>query len=408
MTRYSRLETVVRSLDFQKDEGHLLRDIPESAWPELLQLTDEARLTLPLGIRCRRWLPPAVQERVAENLAHNRERHKKVVADWLQADAALRTRSAEYIVLKGLTQWPYYCDSPEHRPQYDLDLYCSMPSIDAAQAAVATLGFEAIRPSRGQAVDHLPAMIRRTGYSWTGDFFDPNLPLVVELHFRFWDSEQESFQVRSAAEFWERRTTRMVDGLEIPALHPVDALSYATWHAVRHLVRGDLRPYHIYEIAHFLDRTQKDESFWREWEQTYRGALEVAEGIAFRLAREWFGCRMNSVATAQIARLPIHVQRWFGLFAFSPIRAVEELNKDEIFLHLSLVPRKYRLRIAFQRILPMNPPRVVLEAHLPAVTPRLKMRRIWFRMRFLASRASRHLRALWPVLRSAVRWWRAA
>ena len=37
--------------------------------------------------------------------------------------------------------------------------------------------------------DHLPALIRKTGWEWRGDFFDPEIPTAIELHHRFWNSQ---------------------------------------------------------------------------------------------------------------------------------------------------------------------------------------------------------------------------
>ena len=46
------LLTVVRALRFDENRRREeLRTIPEAQWPALLRLTDEAQLTLPLGIR---------------------------------------------------------------------------------------------------------------------------------------------------------------------------------------------------------------------------------------------------------------------------------------------------------------------------------------------------------------------
>ena len=55
--------------------------------------------------------------------------------------------------------------------------------------------------------------------------------------------------------------TRDVEGLPIPTLHRADGLSYTTWHLARHLLRGDVRAYHVYELAHFLQQY---------WQQTIR------------------------------------------------------------------------------------------------------------------------------------------
>jgi hypothetical protein len=251
-------------------------------------------------------------------------------------------------------------------------------------------------------------MIRKTGYQWRGGYFDPELPLAVELHFQFWDAAREHFEVRSADSFWSRRTSGRVGDTTFSALHPVDCLSYATWHVVRHLVAGNLQLYHVYELAHFLTRTQHQDSFWQEWEQVTSGDAGIPERIALRLAVEWFGCEMHPVVQESIRKLPANVSRWFSLFAHSPVLALQNRNKDELFLHLSLVRGKSdRFRIASQRIFPRNPPVMVLDAHTPLPDRGLKLRRVAFRGKFIGKRALHHLKSLLPVIRSTVRWLRA-
>jgi hypothetical protein len=306
-----------------------------------------------------------------------------------------------------LSHWPFYGDDPAHRPQYDFDVYCPGDSILRARDAIVALGYEPLEERDGPKTDHLPALIRRTGFEWRGDYFDPALPLTVELHHRFWNRARESFAVRNSDGFWRRRTVRTVGDLEISALHPVDCLTYATWHVARHLVRGDLRIFHAYEIACFLHNMSGDEVFWQEWGAIYADQPATAEGIAFRLATEWFGCNVHPIARRTIERLPEQVDRWFRLFGDSPLRAQERPNKDELFLHLALVEaRTDRIRIAAQRIFPRNPPAVVLDAHSTATGGGIAIRRAAFRAAFLARRAARHAVALWPVTRSALRWWR--
>src|SRR5579862_649390 len=132
---------VVRSLSFTRDRTSELRDIPVADWPKLLALTDRSQLTLPLAVRGRHQVPAQVQERLAGNLRNNAIRHACVLEGYQQVAAALSHEGVEFIVLKGLAQWPHYSDNPRHRPQYDLDLYCPSHAIEPAYDAIRSLGY---------------------------------------------------------------------------------------------------------------------------------------------------------------------------------------------------------------------------------------------------------------------------
>jgi len=400
------LQTVRRSLSLGEDRRSDLRSIPDSEWGKLLGLTDRSQLTLPLAVRCRHELPEWVQERVTGNLLNNAIRHDRTLEAYQEVDRALTSKGVDFMVLKGFAQWPHYCDDLRHRPQYDLDLYCPPDAIEPALEAIQSLGYEPFGRKARTATDHLPPLIRMTGWRPKGEYYDTEMPLTVEIHFRFWDEENERFGVGTADNFWERRVRREIQGLSVPTVNRFDGLSYVTWHLVRHLVRGDVRAYHVYELAHFLQRTADDHAFWRNWRE--RKSSTLVEAIAFRLAVGWFECPTHPVVQELCQALPASVRRWFDLFAFSPLKALEHPNKDELFLHWCLVKGwPARLQIAKQRLLPVRFNPVIVDAHVPAPDWRLRLKRGAFGTWFMTRRAFHHVRTLAPLMWNGVRWRRA-
>jgi hypothetical protein len=404
---------VLEALRFHGGSADGLRKIPENVWPAVVKATDSAHLTLALGVRCRESLPEFVRRRIENNLATNVVRYDRLVAAHSEITEALSSRSIEYVVLKGLAQWPCYADDPRQRPQYDIDLYVPDQSRSAATKAMRELGYSPVNNTPDPGADHLPVMIRRTGWTWCGDYFDPDMPASLELHFRFWNRETMRFDVGDLTSFWQRRLVRNVGGFELPTLDPVDGLSYSALHLLRHLLGGDLRLRHVYEIAHFLERSADDDAFWSRWREYGLPLCRVAEGIAFRLAADWFHCNRHPRAQGAIEQLPEPVHRWFKLFASSPELAFGKPDlafgkndKSELWLHFCLLNRaKDRCAIALRRLFPVRRARVVVDAHVPEMTAALRMKRIAGEASFLAVRALRHLRALAPVIRSAYLWW---
>ena len=400
------LLTVLRSLSLGQDRRSELRGIPDGEWRRLLELMDRSQLTLPMAVRCRRELPEWVQKRLAGNLQNNAIRHDRTLVAYQEVARVLRSRSVEFMVLKGFSQWPHYCDDLRNRPQYDLDLYCPPEAIEPALEAIQSLGYEPFGRKAKTATDHLPPLIRMTGWRPNGDYYDTEMPLTIELHFRFWDEENERFGVDNADGFWERRVRREIRGLAVPTLNGYDGLSYTTWHLVRHVVRGDVRAYHVYELARFLQRTADDDLFWHDWRE--RKSSTLVEAIAFRLAIDWFDCPAHPIVQELCQALSASVRRWFDLFAFSPLKALEHPNKDELFLHWCLVKGwPARLQVAKQRLLPVRFNPVIVDAHVPAPDWRLRLRRRVFGTWFMARRAFHHARTLAPVMWNGVRWRRA-
>jgi len=399
------LRKVIRSLDFQQDNRAELFAIHESEWPSLLQLTDRAHITLPLGIRCRDYLPQPVRDRIDGNLANNILRQNRLLDEYRMIAGVLLGQQIDFVVLKGLSHIaPYYADELSHRPQYDIDLYCPPNYLEAARDSMTRAGFLPIRAQR-RRTDHLPSMMRDTNWKWRGDYYDPDLPLTVELHFRFWDPATERLTVQCIENFWRRRTSVIIRGMEVPVLDMADGVSYAALHLVRHLLRGDVRVYHAYELARFLHYTANDEKFWRDWLDGRAMPAYRLEAVAFRLAAQWFGCRFHPIVGQAVNSLPLKVARWFDLFGDSPLE-LEKPNKDELFLHLCLLENATdRFSILTRRLFPVRAPKLVDpsspdDRRTIVSICRAALRQTLFALR----RALHHLRTTVPLIRSLFRW----
>ncbi len=68
--------------------------------------------------------------------------------------------------------------------------------MPAALRNLQGLGYEATSHTSDPGADHLPVMIRRTGWKWRGDYYDPDMPPSLELHFRFWNPEYDAIRRR--------------------------------------------------------------------------------------------------------------------------------------------------------------------------------------------------------------------
>jgi len=400
---------VLQALRFNDRSTAALAAIPRYAWPPLLHAADTEGLTLPLGLRCRGSLPAMVEARIAHNLENNAARHERLSACYAEVAAALQARGIPFVLLKGLSKTRYYVDDLRYRPQYDIDIYCPETFLASARETIDGLGYEAVRVTPHSGSDHLPRMIRKTGWKWREDYFDPDMPVAIELHFQFWNEASEGFSAGDLNPFWNRRVVRDVAALQLPAMGEVDALTYSALHLVRHLLHGALQFQHIYEMAHFLESSAADHRFWSEWEESGLVSCRVVEGIAFRLAAEWFHCSLHPAASRAVATLPNPVQIWFQLFGTSPTLTAAHPGKNELLLHLCLVPgSRDRRRIAMRRLFPIRRGRVVRDAGASrAGGARMKLQGVFYEAAFMLRRAAFHTRSLAAMAWSGFRWWRA-
>jgi MFS family permease len=368
-------------------------------WPAVLDFCDRSSLTLLYGAVAAESLPDFVRERIAVNLTENTERVRRVRALQDQVTEWLGAAGIQFIFLKGTTQSPHFVSDPRLRPQGDVDLFCPPDDARRAWNLLIERGYEPVEKPGDHATDHLPALVRKTGWEWRGgSHFDPEIPLAIEVHLQFWDERTERLRAPGVEEFWARRIGQ--------ALDTPDALAYTTMHMLRHLLRGSARACHVYEIAWFLEHHAGDAPFWNRWRELHAPELRRLEAIAFRLAREWYGCALGLVAEEEVAALPARVGEWFEVFAFSPLESEFHPNKDELWLHLALLDSaRDKLAVVRRRLLPPLPGPVdavcIPKDQLTLGRRLLKYART---ARFLAGRAVFHTRALAALLRSGARW----
>ncbi len=387
---------MLEALQFSSPDPAGLAELSSEEWKKALAFADSAQLTLPLGLTSREHLPEWVRRRIDKNLAQNAERWQRTKTGFQEIAAAFETAGLEFAILKGFSHCPRFIDHPWRRWQSDTDLLFRQDDVHLARDAALGLGYEPASGFERHPIDHLPVMVRKTEWQWRGDYFDVEMPLSLELHYRLWDEQTECFGPEGLEQFWSRRQKRELDGLQFTALHPVDALANSALHLLRHLLRGDLRPSHVYELASFLHRNLEDASLWDEWVEWHPESLRNLEAISFATAQHWFDCRMPLMALQQIERLPRDVARWLAMYSGSPLSRIFHPNKDELWLHWSLLDSPTgRFAVLRRRLLPRQLP--------PRVSP---MSAGQYRS-YLFSRWRYHLGALPSVAWSAAHWFLA-
>ena len=394
---------ILAALRFSTPAPGLLRHISDAEWKSTLDFADRASLTLFLGALYRDYLPAWVSERITRNIAGNTERIGRLRAALIEIAAAFDARNIDYLLLKGFSHENDYAPDPYLRVGYDLDLFAPADSLPHAHQTLRAMDYVPLEGTDDALADHYPPLIRKTGWEFRGDFFDPEIPGCVDLHYRFWDPETERFAAPGVDQFWERRIQQ--DG--IPVLDAADRLAYASLHLLRHLFRPPVRPLHVYELAYLLETKSTDDDFWDRWRDLHSERLRSLQAVAFRLAESWFGCRLPPAVAEQVERLPPEVLLWFDRYAASPIEAGFRPNKHELWLHLALLDSPRDRRDVFvRRVFPASLPGPMEPQHVPDEHYTLAMRaRHGLRYTsYVARRFLHHIRSVPLVLAHGLIW----
>lgn len=399
---------VFAALHLRDPRPEALARLTESEWRAALDFCDRSRLTLELRASAREAMPAWVRDRTDRDAEKNLQRLAAIENTYRALAFSLASAGVEFLALKGVTHPALFGLRRETRAQYDIDLFSPREQVHAACVALRDLGYEPVRALENFPTDHLPVLVRKTGWQWRGDYFDTDMPLSVDLHFQFWNEPLEHLPAPGTDEFWTRRSTLPIAGLDLPMLDPADALGYAALHALRHLLRGSLSPNHVYEIASMLDTLSEDNSFWERWRRLHPPQLRQLEAVLFRLAAEWFGPRLAEAVTEEIGRFSPATQVWFEEFAASPACVPFDSNKNELWLHCSLAPsRRAAWSLAARRLLPRNLPPRAAAMYVPdaQITWRRRVRGVLSYVTYTTGRIRHHLAALPKTASSGMRWW---
>jgi hypothetical protein len=348
----------MQALQLHGADAALLRTLPDEDWRHLLPMLDRARLTLPLAEQPHSGFPCWVEERLSSNLADTAQNWQHVQRAYREAEAALDAKGVEYLVLKGFTQAPDFVPRPELRRQSDIDFYVPPGQIAAAVAGLRQIGYAPCHEEEAyQHADHIPTLVRFGTWKWRGNWYDPDAPPAIEIHFCLWNNSVSSIAIPDVDGFWKRRRFRACGELIFPALHHVDHLAYFALHILRDTFNEESRAGRVRELGTFLDKYARNDAFWKEWTAMYSPRLRSMQATVFSLAVAWFSCRVSDTARSEIDSLPPKVRAWIERCGCTPLEAQFRRTRDGRLLQsLFAETSEARKKILWKALIPSRLP----------------------------------------------------
>lgn len=385
-----------------------LPKLDEAGWKSLLGFADRNQCTL--FLRGLPGLPAWFTGEIELRFDRNIRRRARVREEYQAVAGSLDRHGIPFVLLKSFTHEMGFGFDGACRVQYDLDLLCRPDQIAAARNVLV----RDLRYDRHGGADlselHERPLVKPNSWRWRGDYFDPEMPIPVELHARLWSEADEGIPAPGLDEFWNRRerlslgaTGPLSDGrghldhtIAIPSLSEPDRIALAAIHVLRHILHNDVRSSHVFELASFLRFRAAEDTLWRAWETQHPEPLRLLQCVAFAFARDWFAAPFPPAVERQwqSAAKPVHA--WFRAYARSPLRNLIQPNKDAVWLQWALIAGfGDRLKLLHRRLFPVRPPDPIEASNTSYGSHVLR------RFRY-------HAGAFAPALWSGVRlWWTA-
>ncbi len=252
---------ICRSLGWGKSAGSMFSSLDDATWYKLLRFLDENGLTLLFRRRFHQAaLPEWVRQRLQKNFEDNNKRYETILARQTEILHAFAQKDIETTLLKGTALALQTYPGPPDRVQYDFDFLVRPEQLRHAEQILADRGYH--REPR-QTPDHI-CMVPPQSYTWNGNFFDPRIPLKVELHDRLWHNR---YRIDLDGLLSKPETVPAEDTRLRPArlLSPVDQFLFLNLHFFRHLFQNQVRLSHLFEVGVLLKQVE----IWpAAWERT--------------------------------------------------------------------------------------------------------------------------------------------
>jgi hypothetical protein len=226
-------------------------------WKRLLHWLDVSGLALCFFdcVLRRGWLdalPPAVADRLQQNLHDNAQRTRGMIEESVEIQREFQHAGISYAVMKGISLSPFSVSHPELRHQFDLDYLVAEPAALLARRILERRGYHSHATSERTwefKIHEDPHVSLRDLYK--------DLPYRgVELHLERSEPQRQSRL--------DRVRHRDLYGMSMPVLSPVDIFLGQAMHSFKDLCNGFSRASHLLEFHRHVRMRYHDAMFWRE------------------------------------------------------------------------------------------------------------------------------------------------
>jgi hypothetical protein len=198
-------------------------------------------------------LPPDIAARFSTGRMQNTERNRRILLLLDEINSALKELGVSCLVSKGLPLAQAYYGDLGLRVPYDLDLLIKPEDTACAFGVLRDLGYEPF--SSPHAGEPGRPLWRPKEYSWDAErVFDPDRPVLVELHTRPWERRWHGFSMECNLDLW--RDCRDTEIAGIPLLVPAEEqlLVHLAVHYACNVLESNARLMHLLDVILLLRR----------------------------------------------------------------------------------------------------------------------------------------------------------
>ena len=273
-------------------------------------------------------VPPAVLERLRQNLSDNRRRTDSMRVEYADLNREFEQKGIDFCNLKGFTLALHSCPDPVLRCQLDFDFMVDGKDLETCREILTQRGYRL----RGSTSTVWEFKTETDELADIADHYKPRSQRCVEIHFAC-DPQAPDLPARD--ERLDRIGLVRIGDVTIPALSAVDQFIAQATHLFGHLCGPNTRLAWLLEFTCHLKARYEDREFWSDVVERVatNGSDSIAVGAVCLLAAQVFGAKIPGTLEASLSSwVPVGVAMWLDRYGRQSLLA----NFPGTKLHLLL------------------------------------------------------------------------
>jgi hypothetical protein len=325
-------------------------------------------------------VPAEIRERLQQNLNRNRQRTAALLREAESVARQFEHAGIPFALLKGITLTPDSVPQPALRWQTDLDFLIAESNAMAATGVLRSLDYS-LHATCEKTLEFRSGPM---GKHDLANLYRADIQKSLELHCL---RRHTGLQDRLT-----RASTRLLEGIKIPALSAADTMVQQALHLMKHLCGEHTRLSWVLEFSRHVRLRESDHAFWNE----VRGIASAEPQADLALAMSlWLTAQLFEPAPRIDAdewaedRIPDGVLLWLRRYARDLLLSDSHASKLYLLLRRQL-PNRPAMKDTARLMIPLCLPARITEP-VPGETLADRMSRYRIEARYSWQRLCFHL-----------------
>jgi hypothetical protein len=234
-------------------------------------------------------MPAEIAARFREARLQNTERNRRILHQLADLCTVFETAGIPVLVSKGLPLAHFYYRDLGLRVLFDIDLLIRGKDRDKALDLMRAARYVPFFPA--QRIDREKILLwKPSEYAWDAErIFDPDRPVLVEMHTSLWQSDWHGFRLPSSLDIWIDPRDCVIEDVSLRVPSEENLVIHLALHYACNALESNARLMHLLDVGLLLRRGATDLNWPRILRAIEGDGLQGFCYLTLELARQLCG-----------------------------------------------------------------------------------------------------------------------